>query len=68
MASLIETCKQNAVDPYAYLRENLTTIANGHPASLQPHALDLPKAVKLKAQRGSRTAYISKDAASHYSL
>ena len=33
MASLIETCKLNSVDPHAYLRETLTTIANGHPAS-----------------------------------
>ena len=33
MASLIETCKLNAVDPYAYLRETLTAIANHHPAS-----------------------------------
>lgn len=33
MASLIETCKLNAVDPYAYLRETLTAIAHGHPAS-----------------------------------
>ena len=33
MASLIETCKLNAVDPYAYLRATLTDIANRHPAS-----------------------------------
>ncbi|OZA14159.1 MAG: hypothetical protein B7Y02_04960 [Rhodobacterales bacterium 17-64-5] len=33
MASLIETCKLNAVDPYAYLRATLTAIANHHPAS-----------------------------------
>ena len=33
MASLIETCKLNAVDPYAYLRATLTVIANQHPAS-----------------------------------
>lgn len=33
MASLIETCKLNAVDPYAYLRATLTAIANRHPAS-----------------------------------
>ena len=32
MASLIETCKMNAVAPYARLRETLTTIPNGHPA------------------------------------
>ena len=33
MASLMETCKLNAVDPYAYLRTTLTAIANRHPAS-----------------------------------
>lgn len=33
MASLIETCKLNAIDPFAYLSETLTAIAKGHPAS-----------------------------------
>lgn len=33
MASLIETCKLNAVDPYAYLTATLTAIANRQPAS-----------------------------------
>ena len=33
MASIIETCKLNAVDPYAYMRTTLTAIANRHPAS-----------------------------------
>ena len=48
MASLVETCKLNAVDPYAYLRETLTAIANanGHPASriddLMPWAFQKP--------------------------
>jgi len=32
-APLIETCKLNAIDPYAYMRETLTAIANGHPTS-----------------------------------
>ncbi|GGI85287.1 hypothetical protein GCM10007973_22370 [Polymorphobacter multimanifer] len=32
-ASIIETCKLNAVDPYAYIRETPTAIANGHPMS-----------------------------------
>ena len=31
MASLIETCKLNAIDPYAYLRTTLTAIANKPP-------------------------------------
>ena len=46
MASLIETCKLNAVDPYAYLRPTLTAIANRHPASrvddLMPWAFQKP--------------------------
>ena len=33
MASLIETCKLNGIDPYAYLRCTLEAIANGHPKS-----------------------------------
>lgn len=33
MASLVETCKLNSVDPYAYLRGTLEAIASGHPAS-----------------------------------
>jgi len=31
-ASLIGTCKMNGVEPYAYLRDLLTKLANGHPA------------------------------------
>jgi hypothetical protein len=30
---LIETCKLNAVDPYAYLARALTAIVNGHKQS-----------------------------------
>jgi hypothetical protein len=33
IASLIETCKLNGVDPYAYLAETITKIVNGHPNS-----------------------------------
>jgi transposase len=33
IASLIETCKLNDVDPYAYLANTLTRIVDGHPAS-----------------------------------
>ena len=32
-ASLIGTCKMNGVEPYAYLRDLLTRLANGHLAS-----------------------------------
>jgi hypothetical protein len=31
IASLIETCKLNGVDPYAYLAATITKIVNGHP-------------------------------------
>lgn len=30
IASLIETCKLNAIDPFAYLASTLTAIVNGH--------------------------------------
>ena len=33
VASLIETCKLNAVDPQAYLAATITTIVQGHPQS-----------------------------------
>ena len=33
IASLIETAKMNAVEPYAYLKATLEAIAAGHPAS-----------------------------------
>jgi len=33
IASLVETCKLNDVDPYAYLRDTLEVIAAGHPQS-----------------------------------
>jgi transposase len=32
IASLIETCKLNGVEPFAYLRATLAAIASGHPA------------------------------------
>ncbi|MDO6457900.1 IS66 family transposase [Celeribacter halophilus] len=31
VASLIETCKINGIEPFAYLKAALTAIANGHP-------------------------------------
>ena len=33
IASLIETCKLNNVEPYAYLKATLEAIATGHPAA-----------------------------------
>ncbi|NLF29300.1 MAG: IS66 family transposase [Planctomycetes bacterium] len=51
LASLIETCKLNDVDPYAYLADAITRIVNGHPQSriddLLPWAY--PAAATLRA-------------------
>ena len=33
IASLIETCKLNRIEPYAYLKATLAAIAAGHPES-----------------------------------
>jgi transposase len=48
IASLIETCKLNAVDPQAYLTDALTRLVNRHPASqidqLMPWAYTAPVA------------------------
>jgi len=32
IASLIETCKLNSIEPFAYLKATLEAIASGHPA------------------------------------
>jgi transposase len=44
IASLIETCKLNRVEPYAYLKATLEAIAKGHPAAhideLMPWSFD----------------------------
>ncbi|KUJ83212.1 transposase [Ruegeria marisrubri] len=33
LASMIETCKMNAVDPHAWLTQTLTAVAQGHKQS-----------------------------------
>ena len=33
MSSLIQTCKLNGVEPYAYLSDVLRRMVDGHPAS-----------------------------------
>ena len=33
IASLVETCKLNGVEPYAYLRDILERMVNGYPAN-----------------------------------
>jgi transposase len=48
IASLIETCKLNGVNPYAYLATTITKIVNGHPngsSELIPAAVLNRKAV-----------------------
>jgi transposase len=39
IASLIETCKLNAVDPHAYLADVLSRLVNRHPASQIDHLM-----------------------------
>jgi transposase len=39
IASLIETCKLNAVDPQAYLADVLSRLVNRHPASQIDHLM-----------------------------
>ena len=65
IASLIETCKMNGVEPYAWLKDTLEKIAGacsceGGGPPQQPHrrtcALELQALVKLKAGCLSRTA------------
>jgi transposase len=50
VASLIESCKLNAIDPQAYLTEVLTKIVNGHPNSriddLLPWAYTAPHSLE----------------------
>lgn len=44
IVSLIETCRLNDIEPYAYLRATLEPVARGHPAdeidALMPRAFD----------------------------
>ncbi len=70
IASLIETCKMNGVEPYAWLKDTLEKIAGACPCEgggppQQPHrrptSLELHPAVKLKAGCPSRTAYIPRE-------
>jgi len=51
IASLIETCKLNSVDPHAYLGDTITKIVNGHPNSRIDELLPwvYPKQQPLKA-------------------
>ena len=51
IASLIETCKLNGVEPYAYLKATLEAIASGHPASRIDELM--PWNFKPDAQQGT---------------
>ena len=58
IASLIETCKINDVEPFAYLKATLTAIANGHPQSGLDEAAAMEiQAVKLNRQCPPGNAY-----------
>jgi len=47
IASLIETCKMNAVDPHARLENTLTAIVNGHKQSQIDDLLPWNYAIKV---------------------
>ena len=53
LASLIETCKLNGVEPHAYLADVITRIVEGHPNSrldeLLPWAYPSPSALMAVA-------------------
>ncbi|WP_037282972.1 transposase domain-containing protein, partial [Rubellimicrobium mesophilum] len=53
LASLIETCKLNGVEPHAYLADVITRIVEGHPNSrldeLLPWAYPSPSALTAVA-------------------
>jgi transposase len=57
--SLIETCKLNDVEPYAYLHDVLTRMVDGHPINrldeLLPWNWKPPKAVNTLGMCSSRT-------------
>lgn len=58
IASLIETCKINGIEPFAYLKATLTAIANGHPQSRIDDAAAMElQAVKLSCTCCPATAY-----------
>ncbi len=53
LASLIETCKLNAVDPQAYLAEVLARLVDGHPANSLDDLLPWHWAANQPAQRAA---------------
>ena len=60
IASLVETCKINGIEPFAYLKATLTALANGHPQSRLDEAAALElQAVKLKRPWASGNGYVA---------
>ena len=57
IASLIETCKLNDIDPIAYLTDVLTRIVNGHPNSEVDQLLPWPINVKTSRPWPENDAY-----------
>ncbi len=57
IASLIETCKLNGIDPHAYLADVITRIVNGHPNSQHRRAPAVGlRPIARPQSRGLRTA------------
>jgi transposase len=52
-ASLIETCKLNAIEPQAYLADVLTTLVAGHPITRLDELLPWTWAAALPAKRAA---------------
>ena len=57
VASLVETCKLNDVDPLAYLIDVLTRIVNGHPNRDIDHCCPGPTALKPSKPWPENDAY-----------
>ena len=55
IASLIETCKLNGVEPLGYLTDVLTRIVNGHPTSEIERAAAVGLTLRSTQSRGLRT-------------
>jgi transposase len=60
IASLIETCKLNRVDPQTYLADVITKIINGHPNSRIEELLPWLNPPRTTQRRGLKTALAMK--------
>jgi hypothetical protein len=59
VASLIETCKLNGVEPYAYLQDILTRLVAGHPVNRLDELLPWNWAAMSNAQKPAELAAAS---------